>query len=93
MCSDGGGVWSLLFQLAVGSSAMHEVSHDPLFSAKLIRLAGEVMQVFSSDVGDGGSDPPCEDCGGGCSFPRANPKFHPASQMQLPTPQGFSQAQ
>ena len=65
MCSDGGGVWSLLFQLAVGSSAMHEVSHDPLFSAKLIRLAGEAMQVFSSDVGDGGSDPPCEVCGGG----------------------------
>ena len=59
------GVQSLLYLLAVGSSAMHEVSHDPLFSAKLIRLAGEVMQVFSSDVGDGGSDPPCEVCGGG----------------------------
>ena len=43
---------------------MHEVSHDLLFTAKLIRPWGEVAEVLSSDVGDGGSDPPCEVCGG-----------------------------
>ena len=45
MCRDCGGVRGLRFQLAAGSSAMHEVSHDLLFTEKLIRLSGEVIQA------------------------------------------------
>ena len=45
MCRDGGGVRTLLIQLAVGSNAMHKVSHDLLFTAKLIRLGGETIET------------------------------------------------
>ena len=45
MCRECGGVRTSLFQLAAGSSAMHEVSHDLLFTAKLIRPWGEVAKA------------------------------------------------
>ena len=50
MCRGCGGVRTLLFQLAAGSSAMHEVSHDLLFTEKLIRLSGEVIEAVWSLV-------------------------------------------
>ena len=64
VCRDCGGVRTLSFQLPAGSNAMHEVSHDLLFTAKLIRPWGEVAQVLSSDVG-AGSGRPClaRNCG------------------------------
>ena len=42
VCRDGGRVRTYLFQLPARSSAMHEVSHDLLFTAKLLRPWGEV---------------------------------------------------
>ncbi len=45
VCRDGGDVRTLLIQLAAGSSAMHKVSHDLLFTAKLIRLGGETIEA------------------------------------------------
>ena len=45
MCRDGGGVRTLLIQLAAGSSAVHKVSHDLLFTAKLIRLGGGTVEA------------------------------------------------
>ncbi len=45
MCRDGGGVRTLLIQLAAGSNAMHDVSHVLLFTAKLIRVGGEDVQA------------------------------------------------
>ena len=55
VCREGGGVRSLKVQLPACSSAMHEVSHDLLFTATLIRPGGEASEVVLSDVGDGGS--------------------------------------
>ena len=43
MCRDVGGVRTLLNQLPAGSNAGHEVSHDLLFTIKLIRVWGEVI--------------------------------------------------
>ena len=40
-----GAVRGLRFQLAAGSSAMHEVSHDLLFTEKLIRLSGDGIEA------------------------------------------------
>ena len=45
VCRDGGGVRTLLIQLAAGSSAVHKVSHDLLFTAKLIRLGGGTIEA------------------------------------------------
>ena len=45
MCRDGGGVRTLLNQLPAGSNAMHEVPHDLLFTIKLIRVWGEVIEA------------------------------------------------
>ena len=45
MCRDGDGVRTLLNQLPAGSNAMHEVSHDLLFTTKLIRLGGEGIEA------------------------------------------------
>ena len=45
MCRDGDGVRTLWNQLPAGSNAMHEVSHDLLFTAKLIRLGGEGIEA------------------------------------------------
>ena len=45
MCKDGGGVWTFLVRLPDASSAVHEVSRDLLFTAKLIRLGGKPIKV------------------------------------------------
>ena len=48
VCRDGGGVRTLLTQLAAGSNAVHEVSHGVLFTTKLVRSGGEDVQVVLS---------------------------------------------
>ncbi len=45
VCKDCGGVWALLNQMPAGSNAMHEVSHDLLFTTKLIRVWGDVIEA------------------------------------------------
>ena len=58
MCSKCGGVWILLFEQAAGSKPLNEVSHNLLYTAKLIRPWGEAVEGGLLITADQGFGPP-----------------------------------
>ena len=64
VCKDCGRVRTLWIQLAAGSNAMHEVSHELLFTANLIRLGGETIEAVWLNTARFGLGLPCFNHGG-----------------------------